>query len=257
MINKNNIKYRIVLMSLSVSMLMACDTSNVDDCLRTTGALVEKTMVLSEFSRIYVNREIELFIEQGEDYSVRVLAGENLIDDVKVDLNDDQLIITDNNTCNWFREYGTTKVYVSAPDLKEIRTSTQYDVSSIGLLSYENLILVSEDFTDQEAFSVGDFRLHVDIDNLTITSNNISSFYISGQTTNLQVGFFNGVGRFEGANLKAERVIINHRGSNDMIINPSEAIEGVIRGVGDVYLIQVPPVVDIEQLYTGQIIYPD
>ncbi|MCK5400371.1 MAG: DUF2807 domain-containing protein, partial [Flavobacteriaceae bacterium] len=105
------------------------------------------------------------------------------------------------------------------------------------------------------SFTVGDFRLDVNLITLRIVTNNISTFYITGQTENLNVGFFAGAGRFEGENLIAQNVNIFHRGSNDMIVNPQESLTGELRSTGDLISVNQPPVVTVEQFYTGRLIF--
>lgn len=238
-----------------ITILFGCSGENVPDCFQTAGTIIQKEISVSEFNRILINRDIELIIKQTDNYSLVIETGENLLADVEAEVIDNQLIIKNNNTCNYVRDFGITKVYVTAPNLTEIRTSTQYDISSDGVLIYPDLDLISEDFTEDTEFTVGDFRLNLDSENLRIVSNNISFFYISGRTTNLFVGFFAGTGRFEGENLIADNVSISHRGSNDMIVNPQLSLTGVLRGTGNLISKNQPSTIDIEELYTGRLIF--
>ena len=82
-----------------------------------------------------------------------------------------------------------------------------------------------------------------------------STFYIDGSVEFLFVGFFSGSGRFESADLIAQNVDVNHRGSNDMVVNPQLTLTGVLRGTGNLISVNEPPVVDVERLYTGQLIF--
>jgi len=212
-------------------------------------------VMVSDFERILVNRDVELILTEGPNYQVMIQSGENLINDIEAKVVGDQLLISDNNTCNFVRDYGITKVYVTAPNITEIRNSSQFEVSSVGVLNYSNLLLNSEDFNVPESFTVGDFRLELNSQSVQIISNNISSFYISGQTENLNVGFFAGAGRFEGADLIAQNVQVFHRGSNDMIVNPQLSLAGELRSTGDLISVNEPPMVNVEQFYTGQLIF--
>ena len=81
--------------------------------------------------------------------------------------------------------------------------------------------------------------------------------FISGTTNNLFIGFYSGDARFEGANLIAQNVEIFHRSSNDMIINPQQSLIGEIRSTGDVISLNEPPVVSVQELYTGRLIFQD
>ena len=236
-------------------LVFACNSEDANDCFQTAGNIIQREVSVTSFNKILVNRDVELIISQADDYKVTIETGENLLNDVQVEVIGDRLELTDTNTCNFFREYGITKVYVEAPNIIEIRNSSQFEVSSQGILSYQNLGLFSEDFTSDVAFTVGDFRLSVNTQNLYIGSNNISSFFIDGSTEELFVGFFSGSGRFEGENLIAQNIEIDHRGSNDMILHPIQSLTGILRGTGNVIAVNQPPVVDVERIYTGQLIF--
>ncbi|WP_296384204.1 head GIN domain-containing protein [Winogradskyella sp.] len=236
-------------------LIFACNSEDANDCFQTSGNIIQEVIDVTSFERILVNRDVELIIKETSEYKVTVETGENLINDVKVVVIDNQLVLTDNNTCNYVRDYGITKVYVEAPNLTEIRTSSQYEISSDGVLNYNSLALFSEDFTNESEFTVGDFRLTVASENLNIASNNISFFYLDGTVTNLFIGFYSGSGRFEGENLLAQNIEVYHRSSNDMVVNPIQSLTGELRGTGNLISVNEPPVVDVERIYTGQLIF--
>lgn len=236
-------------------LVFSCNSEDANDCFQTSGSIIQEEVIVSDFERILVNRDVELIITEAAEYKVIIKTGENLINDVKAEVNGNRLVLTDKNSCNYVRDFGITKIYVEAPNISEVRNSSQYEVSSDGILTFPNLDLISENFNENVEFTSGDFRLTVNNQNLKIISNNISSFYINGTTENLSVGFFSGSGRFEGENLIAQNVSVNHRGSNDMIVNPVQSLSGVLRGTGDLIAVNEPPVVDVEQIYTGQLVF--
>tara|TARA_R110002073_G_scaffold148335_3_gene301419 strand:- start:15297 stop:16013 length:717 start_codon:yes stop_codon:yes gene_type:complete len=236
-------------------LIVACNSEDALDCFQTEGNIVQQEIVVSSFEKIVVNRDIELIVKEGSDYRVIIETGENLLNDVLVIVVDNELQLTDNNTCNYVRDYGNTKVYVTAPNITEIRNSSQYEVSSEGILTFPELSLVSEDFNAPGSFTVGDFRLQINNDKLRVVTNNISSFYMSGTVNSLFVGFYAGAGRFEGENLIAQSVDVFHRGSNDMIVNPQISLTGELRGTGNLISVNQPPTVEVEQFYTGELIF--
>lgn len=235
--------------------IVACNSENALDCFQTKGSIIQQEIVVDSFETILVNRDVQLIIKEGPEYQVIIETGENLINDVEAVVVDNQLQLTDNNSCNYVRDYGIIKVFVTTPNLKGIRNSSQYEVSSNGVLTFQELSLVSEDFNAPGSFTVGDFRLQINSEKLSIVSNNISSFYLSGTVNNLFIGFYSGAGRFEGENLVAQNVDIYHRGSNDMIVNPQETLTGELRGAGDLISINEPPIVDVQQFYSGTLIF--
>jgi hypothetical protein len=235
--------------------LLACDSENANDCFQTAGNMIQQEIEVESFNRILVNRDITLIIKQATSQSVVIETGSNLINDVDVKVENNQLILTDNNTCNYVRDFGITKITVNTPTLTEIRTSTQYTVSSDGTLSFENLTLISENFNVPGLFTVGDFDLQVNSNNLNVLSNGLSSYYLNGTVNNLVLSFFAGDGRFEGENLMAQNIEVFHRGSNDMVVNPQQSITGSIVATGNVIAKNQPPVVDVEELFNGRLIF--
>ena len=246
-----------ILYILTLTLFLTCNSEDANDCFQTSGAIVQQEIVVSTFEKILVNRDVELVLKQGTAFEVIIETGKNLLNDVEAKVVGDELQLTDNNTCNYVRDYGITKIYVTVPNIKEIRSSTQYDISSEGVLDYGNLSLLSEDFNSTGSFTVGDFRLDVNLTQLRIVSNNISAFYITGQTENLFVGFFAGSGRFEGEDLIAQSVDVFHRGSNDIIVNPQQSLTGSLFSTGNLISRNQPPIVDVEALYTGRLIFED
>lgn len=240
---------------LSFLLIVSCNSEDASDCFQTEGNIVQTEVMLADFERILVNRDVELIVKEGSEYKVVIESGSNLINDIEVIVVDNQLQLTDNNSCNYVRAYGITKIYVTAPNITQIRHSSQYDVSSDGVLSFPELNLISEDFAAPGSFTVGDFKLQVNAERIDIVANNISSFYISGTVNQLDINFFSGVGRFEGENLVAQNIEIYHRGSNDMIVNPQVSLSGELRGTGDLISVNEPPTVDVEQYYTGTLIF--
>jgi len=238
-----------------VVLLLSCNSENANDCFQTSGTIVQQEISLDSFEKIWVNRDVELIIKEGAVQKVMIETGKNLINDVDAVVVEGQLFLTDNNSCNYVRNYGITKVYVTSPNINEIRSSTQYDISSDGVLRYPNLTILSEDFNAPDTFSVGNFKLQINNTSFSVVFNNLSNCYVSGATTNLNVTFASGLSRFEGRNLETQKVIIWNRGSNDMILNPIQSIKGKISGTGDVISVNRPPVVEVDEQYKGRLIF--
>ena len=245
-----NIFYIIV-----ITLLFSCNSENANDCFQTTGPIVKQEVALGAFDKILVNRDVELILKEGTDQKVVIETGKNLLNDVEAVVVDGKLILSDNNSCNFVRDYGVTKVYVTAPNITEIRSSTQYDISSDGVLTYPSLTILSEDYNAPDTFTIGNFRLQINNASFRVVFNNLSNCFVSGTTTNLNVTFASGLSRFEGRNLIAQKVTIWNRSSNDMILNPIQEISGKISGTGDVICVNHPPVVNVEQQYKGRLIF--
>ncbi|MDL5513647.1 head GIN domain-containing protein [Arenibacter sp. M-2] len=241
-----------------VILLVNCNSENAPDCFQNAGDINRAIVEVPNFTAITVYENVEMTLRQGSPLKVEVETGENLRNEVEVQVVDGRLLLRDTNDCNFTRKYGLTKVYVTAPNITEIRSSTGLDILSDGVLAFPNLTLISESFNDPDAgYTSGEFNLELDTQNLAIVSNGISYYNLRGKTINFNILFASGDSRLEAEALIAENVSFNHRGSNDMRLSPQESLKGILRGTGDVVSFNRPAVVEVEQMYKGELIFID
>jgi len=239
-------------------MLCSCNGENVPDCFQNAGDTIRQEMSVTEFTKITVFENIQLILKQGDTQQIEVETGEFLIDEVSAEVKDGTLLLRDTNDCNYFRDFGLTKIYVTAPNITEVRSSTGFPIISDGVLAFDNLTLYSESFLNPETETTdGSFDLELASQNVTVVVNGIAYFVLRGSTDNLDITIAAGDSRIEAETLRAENVTLDHRGSNDILINPQQALSGVIRGTGDVVSYNRPTIVDVEVLFRGQLIFRD
>ena len=241
---------------LVILLFAGCDSDTGWDCIRTAGIKVEREIPVPDFSKILVWKGVKLYVKYGEEQKVVLQSGENLIEDIEVTVAGGRLEIKDNNGCNLVRDYGSTTVYVTAPNITEIRSSSGYAVESIGTLPYKSLALISEDYSKEaDYYSDGDFILDLEVEQLGITTNGLSSFYLKGSADYAHFGLYSGNSRIFGADLVIKNLQIFHRSTGDMIVNPQESIKGKIVGLGNVISKNKPPIIEVEELYRGRLIF--
>lgn len=246
------------LLLIVVCIILCNSCEKPSDCVESSGVTEIKDIPVQPFKKIKVYRGIEVIITQGTEYKVQIKAGGNFIDNVQVTQNGDQLIFKDEVSCNWVRAYGKTRIYVTTPVLEEIYSKTDRNISSDGVLTFPNLYILSldKDADGEKGAGTGDFHLEINNNLLQIANNNVSRFYLSGQTNTAKFNFYFGDGRIEAQDLIAQNVEIYHRGSNDIIVNPIQSITGVLNSTGNVVLKNIPPIVQLQQLYHGIVVYP-
>jgi hypothetical protein len=61
--------------------------------------------------------------------------------------------------------------------------------------------------------------------------------------------------RVEAADLLIQELIVFHRSTNKIIVNPRVSIIGEIRSLRDVISKNEPPVVNVVEYYTGRLIF--
>lgn len=237
--------------------LLGCG-ENSPDCFQTTGDRISEELVLPAFSSIIVFENVRLVIRQGPEQLVRLETGSNLRAEVSAAVNSGVLELRNTNGCNLFRKYGQTTFYVTTPDLTEIRSSSGLPIRSEGALGFTDLRLISESFNLPQAETTdGSFELTLNTEAVSIVANGISYYNLSGQTASLNVTIAAGDSRVEAENLEAGNVSINHRGSNEILVNPQNRISGIISGYGDVLSYTRPPEIAVEETFRGRLIFVD
>ncbi|MDT7828115.1 head GIN domain-containing protein [Pricia sp. S334] len=253
--NTRNALTRVMLLWTAL-FLLGCNTESAPDCLQNAGNMVREEVVVPDFTKITVFENVSLVIKQGDVQKVEIATGEYLRDEVSVKVEGDRLLLRDTNDCNYFREYGLTTVYITSPNISEIRSSTGWRIKSDGVLAYDSLSLLSESFNVPEAATTdGEFDLEVDNQNLSVVVNGIAYFRLKGTTDTLRLTIAAGDSRIEAADVTAQNVILNHRGSNDMLVNPQASIQGAIRATGDVISSNRPDSISVEELYRGRLLF--
>lgn len=245
-----------VLLLLVATLVNGCNGENVLDCFQNAGDLIQDEVTVSPFTNITVLDNVTLVLRQGPEQRVLIETGEYLRPEVSARVEDGTLILEDTNNCNLFRAYGLTTIYVTAPEIENIRSSTGFPIRSEGTLAYESLSLISESFVNPDTDTTdGTFEVDVATQELSIVANGLAYFKISGTTDFLDVDISSGDSRVEAETLLAGEVLFNQRGSNDIRINPQEALRGIIRGTGDVVSFNRPPIVEVELVYGGRLIF--
>ena len=235
--------------------ITSCNSESALDCFKAAGTIIESEINVGPFSKISVNKKIQLFIKEGADYKVVIETGENIINEIDVLTTDGILYLINNIGCNFVRDYGITKVYVTAPNIEEIRNNSSLTVSSIGVLRYANLTLLSEDYETEEFYTNGDFILDLEVENLNISANGFSNFFLTGSAIKANIALYSGNSRVEAADFLIQDLIVFHRSTNKIIVNPQMSIIGQIRSLGDVISKNEPPLIDVTEYYTGRLIF--
>jgi len=231
----------------TILILASCNNEKSNNCFQSAGEITQVEIELPTFDKVVVHERIELIITEGPEQKVIIESGENLLPDISAEVIDNELILTNYNTCNLFREYDLTKVYVTSPNLTTIRNASEYNVSSNGVLTYPSIYLRSSG-EKSEFLSVGDWHLNIQNENVKIWGNGIAVFNLVGTTNNLDLSFSDGDTRFEGENFKAQHIKVRQVSSNDMLIYPVQSLTGTIHSTGDVISFNKPALIEVEEL---------
>jgi len=243
---------RFLTLILLIQFTNSCSSDSVPECFKGGGSIVVYEVPVEEFSSVNIAEGIELIIKQGPEYKVIIETYDNLKNAITANVSNGELIVRNNTGCNWVRDYNTTKIYITTPVLTQVYSASQFAVKSEGVLAFPDLLLRSGLYGETAS---GSFELAVNSNSLTIEDNQSVYCNVWGTVENLSVNFYAGDARFEGANLIAQKVSVYHRSSNDIIVNPQQEVIGTVYSTGDLVLVNIPPVIQVGQLYTGTVLF--
>lgn len=227
---------------------------SIDDCIKSTGDTISETIYFEPFDKIYIFKGISATIHQSEEHKIIITTGKNIRPHINYELVDGTLSIRDQLDCNWVREYGVTHIDIYSPNLKEIHSRTEKDISSNGVLTYPSLGLYAIDL--EEGAGLGDFHLIINNDFVDIGTNNVAAFYLTGFTKHLNLGIYSGTGKVFAQDLQVqEHIQVFHRGSNESYVYPLGSIAGNMYGIGNLILKHQPTTIDVIQHFTGRLVH--
>ncbi|MDJ0645887.1 MAG: head GIN domain-containing protein [Flavobacteriaceae bacterium] len=234
----------------------ACAIEDPTACFESAGEEISKTIKLDDFSRVIVREGIELEVQQGLENSLTIVHNENFMDDISIKIVEDRLIMENDSECKFFNGYRSAKAFLTATNITEIRNASQFTVTSKDTLRFDAFTIISEDFLEKEV-NVGDFDIVVNNQILRIITNDVSNFFVSGKTQSFDINFASGQGKLIADELRAQTILLFHRGTNDLFVYPVQEIKGEIRGTGNVISGNRPPTIDVGEFYTGKLIFRD
>ena len=246
----------VLYLSLICLFALSCNSEKGLNCIQAEGDRIQKEFTVSDFTSIIVEERMQLILKEGPVQKVEVATGENLLNDIEVSVTDGILTVLDNNGCNLVRDFNISQVYVTSPNIEQIRNASGYEVQSDGILTYPSLTLISNDGEEEDFYHKdGDFRLQLNVGELNISANGLSNFYISGAAETANIKFLEGDIRFEGPEFRIQNLNIYHRGTNKVIVNPIQSLRGKVLSTGDLISVNRPPTIEVEETYTGRLIF--
>ncbi len=183
---------RIIIILLSANLLFSasCDSESMS-CFKKAGTETTQNESLSAFNTVTINSNFKLTLNQAANHSISITAGKNLIPHVKFEVIDNELVIEDQNKCNWLRDYSPIQIQVNFPELKVLNIYHACDIYTKDTLKVHKLIIenradiLNADFVIEcehlefrSHASTGDYRFHGNADYAYIY--NIGNGYLFG-----------------------------------------------------------------------------
>jgi hypothetical protein len=189
---------------------------------RGNGVVEEQTRAVSGFSSISSTGSVDVFVKQGDAFSVVVRADGNLLNYIKTDVRNNTLVIS--VTKNIWRAK-TMEVHITMKSLQKVVLSGSGDFYCKSPFSVQNL-----------QFSLsgsGDAKAVLNAKNVQVRLSGSGDVDVSGIRGNLSVGI-SGSGDVEASGLQLETCSLKVTGSGDVELNGRTAqLTAIFLGSGD------------------------
>lgn len=232
--------------------LLATSCSSEGNCLQKKGHAVERVDLFDSFDEIDIPKGVEVEIVPEGPSRIVVQSYSNRIDQIQAQIQDKRLIITNANSCAMLHDYKVAHIKIYTPTLKTIYSRTQFKVFSNQTLTYPELTIISS-LPKESASSEIEFKIENQY--VRLEDNKVGWFKISGKTNFLQLDLFGGNPRVEAERLEAQEVQVFHRSINQARIYPVKTLKGTLYSTGDLILYHVPESIDVEEKYSGKVVY--
>ena len=220
---------QLLLLSIFSIVLISCKKENMGDCFKGTGIVKKETRILGDFDSIYVDRRLNIVLVQDSVNFAVVEAGEHLLDMIETEIKYGELILRNNNKCNWVRSYKIpVKIEVHTNNLQHIVMWGASNITNKDTLRFPKLVVEYRDAS-------GNIDLMVD-NQLTniIQHTGAGDAVIHGKTEQLTV-YMSSLAFGDYTDLQAQNVYVENRSSADCRVLGNQTFTFRLRGDGNIY----------------------
>ncbi len=204
---------------------------------------------VSNFKSVKVSTGIDLYITMGTTEEVKIIADDEIIDDLITEVKDGTLKIymkQSNNWFNWNTGNQTRKAYVTVKELQAIEASSGSDVKSENTLKGEDLKV--------RASSGSDVEIDVYYKNVWLDTSSGSDAKISGKTKNFEAEASSG-SDIKAHELESKICKVSVSSGSDATVNVTDELYAKASSGADVRYYGNPQVKDIDESSGGDVSY--
>ncbi len=188
----------------------------------TAGAMTTEYRQAPTFNKVYLQGSIDVFLSQDTSFSVRVEAGENLIDYIETNVVDGEMIIYEAN--NNLANTKPIKVYINSDSIQNIVLEGSGNFDGNNILANQLNVLLS---------GSGNININTTAQNVNFNLKGSGDAYLVGNTNNLNI-LLQGSGDVNTKFLQSKNATVTLNGSGDVVVTAIDTLTAVVNGSGDI-----------------------
>lgn len=209
--------------------LLFLSCSKIEDGCTEKGALSEITRTVGMFHQIQAEDrlDVELIHDPSRQGEIVLKGYANLLDGVRLEVVNGQLILSDANRCKWLRELDNRvlcQVYIDS--LSELCSK-----DDAAFFSLDTLPIIQLYF---KQISTANQNLILDIGTLIFDHREAGEVSLSGKCA-IFVATLYETGKLQAKDMPADLVFVYHYGLNHASVSPRSQLDCLIENSGNVY----------------------
>ncbi len=212
------------------------------DSVKGDGNVTEETIDVGDFNKLEVSRGMNVYINQGPETKVVLIADENLHKHIDIWVDDDKLNVT---TTKMLRNAKTLKVQITVPDLEQIKTTSGSNVFADSTLKLSNLKL--------KATAGSNIRLTIEAAHTEIAANAGSNIFLNGFANSVSVKTSSG-SNIKAADLTTENAEIRASSGANIWMKVNKTLKARVSSGANFFYTGEPSGTEIEKSSGGNVI---
>lgn len=229
-------------------LFLGCGKENRWDCFKAYGDKVTENRMLGEFDSVFLEDNVDVEYLYSTDFRVEVVFGDNIIEHIKTKVENRELKVSNETTCNWVRDLGKRPlVKIYAPTLSYLENRCSGDITFRDTLR-------SNEFTYEQWECNGVANLLV-VNDLTVVSMHVGFCDVTiGGYTNQAQCYSASVARLRARNLISPLTLSNNSSIQDMELYSSGYLYAEINLDGNIKYAGNPEVIDQNITGSGAVV---
>ncbi len=233
--------------------LTGCDKER-GVCVSNTGAIISQQRNIDSCDQINISDYVNLILTEGQPGTVTVECGKNLIGGIKTRVDSGILYLSNENKCNWLRDYESpVNVYLAGKGIWRIVYNSSGNVRS-------ETTLVNDSLKVEIWGGCGVIDLSVSVLKGMFSLNLGTADLILRGTSDEMYLYAGSYGRFDGTSLVTKWAHVVNKSPNDSYVkvesatDPTTMLDATILSIGNIYFTGNPQTVKADIRGSGNII---
>lgn len=196
-------------------------------CIEGNGDIDTEYRSVTSFTKVELDFDAEVYISQGSNREVRIVASDNLFDYIETDVKGSKLSLDVQGGRCIDEDHGDIKIYITNPDYTALEISGSGEIKNHTPLNLNDL--------DIDVNGSGDVELDgLNLDDYEIRISGSGEVTLSGSNADNGVIDVSGSGDVDLSDLTTDDVTIDISGSGNVEVDVVNQLNADITGSGDV-----------------------